>query len=97
MRTTLVLIALSVFATPGTTQTLFQVLPRKALTKQGNGINTWSLNGSTSTRNLQRNQQLIATSEVSVSSAIRDALASLPCLRSWSSFPRAPSIVYFSE
>ncbi len=75
MRTTLVLVALAIFATPGTTQTLFQVLPRKALIKAGNGINTWSLNGTTSTRNLQRSQQLVATSELSVSSAVLKAMS----------------------
>lgn len=69
MRTTLVLIALSFSAIPGTAQTLY-VLPKKALTTPGNGINTWSLNGTTGTRNLQRSQQLIGVSEIPVNTSI---------------------------
>ncbi|MHC4079266.1 MAG: hypothetical protein ACYST0_12595 [Planctomycetota bacterium] len=75
MRTTLALAALAAFATPAMTQTKFQVLPSKALVKMGNGIDTWSLNGTTSTRNLQRSQQLIATSEFSVASASLKAMS----------------------
>ena len=74
MRTIAVVLVAGLVTAGLAAQTQFEVLPRKALTKMGNGINTWSLNGSTSSRNLQRAQQLIATSEFSVSAATFKAM-----------------------